>query len=261
MQKRIGITLFFLCIVMLMVAGCTSETLKTEVVSAPTIVATGAETKAPVVEEIAVLEPAEFKDMATVAPAIVQKGKVIVSAPHKSSVGEVKTVELFVDGQAMGTVVSNEPRTIELNLGSHEVKISRDSGEELKQTTIVLFGKSVNVAFEPSEPDNAYQTSGTTPGVYEGKVGNIRLIVNAHNVDGTCVVAGTVTVKNEGTKLTETHVIGYSVGGYSGTQQFTITLRPGESQTVPVVGMVDEAGLHRTGAHRIVGLVRASVIS
>jgi len=185
-------------------------------------------------------------------------GSVTIAAPHKAVQGEVKTVILLVDGVDNGTVKSDAPKTIKIAEGEHTITIVRDSGEVLQQNVTVKFGKTVSTDFKASNGDNPFQSNGNEAGYRNIKVGNIRVIVNAHNVGGTCVVAGTAIVTNEGTLNTETHMIGVQIGGYD-DQQFMVTLKPGETKLIRVLDMMDEGGLHKTGKHRIVAGVTATV--
>lgn len=185
-------------------------------------------------------------------------GTLTVSAPHKSAVAEVKTVILLIDGVDNGTVKSDAPVSMKLTEGEHTVTIVRDSGEVLQQNVTVKFGKIVSAEFKASNADNPYQSQGTEAGYRNVKFGNIRVIVTAHNVGGTCVVAGHAIITNEGTLNTETHMIGVQIGGYDDFQ-FMVTLKPGETKLVRVFDMMDEGGLHKTGQHRIVAGVSATV--
>ena len=237
------VVIAIIAIAMMMVAGCTSsEAPKSEVV-APTVVPTVVETVAPVVVETP----------ATVATVM---GKVTISAPHKATVSEVKTVAVFIDGELMGSIQSNSPKTFTLTEGTHTVKIVRDSGETVEQTTKVIFGKTVSVEFAPSEGDNAYQQNGSN-GTGDYKFGNILIVTEATNVGQTCVVAIEMTVTNTGTLLTETHKVSYSGEGFSGS--FMTTLRPGESQTFHATAIQDDAGMHKLGMHRMLGTVKYNI--
>ena len=185
-------------------------------------------------------------------------GSVTIAAPHKAVQGEVKTVILLVDGVDNGTVKSDAPKTIKIAEGEHTITIVRDSGEVLQQNVTVKFGKTVSTDFKASNGDNPYQNDGTEAGFRNVKFGNIRVIVNAHNVGGTCVVAGTAVIINEGKLNTETHVVTVQIGGYD-DHKFVVTLKPGETRLVNIVDLMNESGLHKTGKHRIIAGVSATV--
>jgi hypothetical protein len=221
-------------IAMMMIAGCTSSEAQKSEIETPTVVPT-------VVETVAPTAPVVVETPAIVATVM---GKITVSAPHKATAAEVKTVEVFVDGKPVGTAQSNSPKTFTVTEGTHTVKIVRDSGETIEQTTKAIFGKTVSVEFEPSEGDNAYQQNDSDGnGAY--KFGNILIEGKAETVGQTRVVAIVMTVTNTGTRNTETHKVSYSGSGFSGS--FVTTLRPGESQVFHATEIQADVGPHRIG--------------